>query len=202
MSLWKRLLGSREPRRAVVTEAGQDQQPLRTEQVRALPTVRFDPSRVTERVRSDLRSNVQRIKEFDGSHVDLVYEAALRSIVAGRDMASLFNAIMQMNIEGMTKKRAEAITVLLHNKATSIINRERQESLGMGYAVWLYSGSPCHKNPKKPSQADIRRDVAHHSVDGKRFQVSKGLLIDGKWTYPGEEEGCRCVSRAVVPGLD
>ncbi|MDB5396676.1 MAG: hypothetical protein JWM91_4182 [Rhodospirillales bacterium] len=32
--------------------------------------------------------------------------------------------------------------------------------------------------------------------------MKEGLLVDGKWTHPGFEEGCRCFSKSVVPGFD
>lgn len=202
MSLWQRLFGPRVTPRAGVSERGYDQSRQPSEPIRTIPTVKFDPSRVTEEVKSDLRRNIQRIKEFDGTGVNTICEAALRSIAAGGDMASLFDAIMRMNIEGMTKQRAEAVTRHLHDKATALMNRERQESLGIEYAVWLYSGAPCFKNPKNPSQADIRRNTAHKAADGKRFKLSRGLLLNGKWTRPGQQDGCRCSSRSVIPGLD
>jgi hypothetical protein len=28
---------------------------------------------------------------------------------------------------------------------------------------------------------------------------AKGLFVDGKWTWLGAEEGCKCSSRSVLP---
>ena len=64
----------------------------------AIPTVKFDPKRVTEAVKTDLKNNIKKIKEFDESHFDQIYDAALRSISRGGDLATLFNAIMELNL--------------------------------------------------------------------------------------------------------
>ena len=57
-------------------------------------------------------------------------------------------------------------------------------------------------NPKKPSAKDIRQDAAHRAVNGKRYEVIKGMLLNGRLTMPGWEERCKCVSRPIIPGLD
>jgi hypothetical protein len=168
----------------------------------AIPTVKFDPKRVTEAVKADLKNNIKEIKEFDQSHFDQIYDAALRSISRGRDAATLFNAIIELNLPNMTKQRASQISISLNNKATALMNQNQQMSLDIKYAIWTYSGAPCQTNPKKPSAKDICQDVAHKAADGKRYEVAKGMLLNGRLTMPGREEGCKCVSRSVIPGLD
>ena len=105
-------------------------------------------------------------------------------------------------IDGMTEGRAAEIARSLHNKATAIIDRERQASLGITHAIWMYANAPCMKDPSHPVAADVQQDSAHRSANGKQYEISKGLFVDGKWTWPGVEEGCKCVARAVLPGLE
>lgn len=167
----------------------------------AIPTVRFDPNRVTDAVKDDLKNNIKGIKDFDDANFEQVYDAALRSITRGRDLAILFNAIMELNIPDMSKLRAGEISRILNNKATALIDRDQKLSLGIKYAVWVYSGAPCQNNPKKPSAKDIRQNEAHKAADGKRYEISQGMLINGRLTMPGRDEGCKCFSRAVIPGL-
>ena len=162
-----------------------------------IPTVKFDALRLTETVKADIRKNISLLGEIDRNHFEQVYDATLRSISAGRDLGSLYNDLMQMNINGITKQRAAEIASLLNNKATALMNRERQESLGIKSALWLYSGAPCEINPKSPTG----QDAVHRAANGKPFDVSKGMFVDGKWTWPGVEPGCRCVSKSVVPGF-
>jgi hypothetical protein len=81
-------------------------------------------------------------------------------------------------------------------------NRDRSVSPGAKYALWTYSGTPCRLNPNKPSAKDIRQNAAHKAANGKRFNTAKGLLLNGRPTFPGQSEGCNCTSRSVIPGLN
>jgi uncharacterized protein with gpF-like domain len=173
----------------------------RAEPPRVIPTVKFDPERVTDAVKSDLKRNIKKIKEFDGSNFDRIFDA-LRSISRGRDLATLFNAIMELNLPNMTKQRASEISLDLNNKATARMNRDRQASIGIKYATWVYSGAPCYVNLKKPLAKDIRQDTAHREANGKRYSVAKGMLLNRRLTTPGREAGCKCISRSIIPGLD
>jgi len=166
------------------------------EPMRPIPTVGFDALRVTKEVKADIRNNIL-LLGIDSKCVDPVYDAAVRSVSAGRDLSLLYNALMQLNISGMTKRRAGEIARLLNNRATALMNRQRQEAIGIKQAVWLYSGAPCEINPKKPTG----QDAAHRTANGKSFDVSKGMLLNGTWTWPGVEPGCRCVSKSIIPGF-
>lgn len=159
--------------------------------------VEFDPSIVSKSVKANLRRNIEFLDDLEKKHVKQVYKAALRSVLAGGDMATLCTALMK--IEGMTQGRAVEITRSLHNKATEQINRERTLSLGITHAVWMYAHAPCVVDPRHPTEAELRQDAAHRAADGKRYDLSKGLLLDGKWTWPGVDDGCKCSSRSVMP---
>jgi hypothetical protein len=162
-----------------------------------ISTVKFDSSRVTETIKADLRKNVMLLEEIDRNHFERVYDATLRSISAGHDLSLLYNVLMQMNIHGMTQRRAEEIAVLLNNKAAALIERERQVSLGIKQAQWRYSGAPCEINPKRPTG----QDEAHRTANGKLFEISTGMFLNGRWTWPGVEPGCRCISKSVITGF-
>jgi hypothetical protein len=62
-----------------------------------IPTVKFDTSRVTETIKADLRKNVMLLEGIDRNYFEQIYNAALRSILAGRDLSLLYNVLMQMN---------------------------------------------------------------------------------------------------------
>jgi hypothetical protein len=64
---------------------------------------------------------------------------------------------------------------------------------GVTYEVSSGNGDPRH-----PVAADVQQDSAHRLANGKRYEIGKGLFVDGKWTWPGVEEGCKCSSRAVI----
>jgi hypothetical protein len=168
----------------------------------SLPTVRFDPARVTNEIKADLRKNVEATKEFERSHFDQVYEAALLSVSRGGDLAVLFNAIMALHLPGMTKKKAGAISSSLNSKATALMTRDQQLAVDAQYAVWMHSGAPCIPNHRSASDDEFRRADAHKAANGRRYEVATGMLIDGRWTRPGVDEGCKCVSRIIIPGLE
>jgi uncharacterized protein with gpF-like domain len=63
--------------------------------------------------------------------------------------------------------------------------------LGITEAVWLHSGGG-----KVPRPTHVRNN-------GRRYSVAEGWLdpAEGRRVFPGELINCRCVSRAVMPGL-
>ena len=167
--------------------------------LQTLPTVKFDASTVNESVKADLRRSINSLPDLQKKHTQQIYEAVLRSILAGRDLHLAFTAIMA--IDGMSEERAAEISRSLNDRATALIGRERQASLGITQAKWMYSNAPCMRDPNHPTAADVQRDSAHRSANGKHYEIGKGLFVDGKWTWPGVEEGCKCSSRAILPGL-
>jgi uncharacterized protein with gpF-like domain len=167
-----------------------------------MPTVKFDPSTVGKSVKVNLRRNIEMLDDLEKKHVKQVYELALHSITVGGDLHLFCAGLMNMYIEGMTTGRAAEIGRSLSSKAKAIIDRERQASLGITHAIWRYSNAPCLKNPSNPMDAEAQQDAAHQAADGKRYEIKKGLFVDGKWTWPGTEEWCKCVSRSILPGLE
>lgn len=176
---------------------GQRDQPLTAPALEKMPTVTFDASRVTESVESLLKESISSLEDIESKHFEKVFQAALRSVAAGRDLRALSTELM--DIDGMTKKRAGEIARSLNNKATVLMNRERREALGLTQATWAYSNAPCMVNPKKPSDSDLRQDAAHRAANGQQFDIREGLPVDGKLTWPGFEDGCKCSSRTVLP---
>ena len=183
------------------TEVKKDHSPSVRDAMEAMPTIKFDPSVVTKSVKADLRRNVELLAGVEKKQVKQIYELALRSIVGRRDFHSFCTEMMDMHIEGMTRSKAAEIGRSLANKAGTVIDRERQASLGITHAKWLYANAPCMRDPNHPSAAEVQRDAAHCAANGKRYEINKGLFVDGKWTWPGVDEGCKCVSRSVIPGL-
>jgi len=168
-----------------------------------MPTVKFDPSTVSKSVKANLRRDIGLLDDIQKTKAKQVYELALYSISVGRDLHLFCTGLINMNIEGMTAGWAAEIGRSLSNKAKAIIDRERQASLGITHAIWMYPNAPCMKEPfsSYPTAADIQQDSAYRAANGKRYEISKGLFVDGKWTWPGVEEGCKCAARAILPSL-
>ncbi|MHB1333210.1 MAG: hypothetical protein ACYCY1_11485 [Sulfuriferula sp.] len=166
-----------------------------------IPTVEFDASLLTVAVKADIRKNVELLEGIIPAHFNQIYEATLRSVAAGRDLSLLSVVLFNMNIGGMTQRRAGQIALFLNNKATAVITRERQQEIGCTQAIWVYSGAPCEINSTKPTTQEVRRNAAHKAADGKSYNVSKGMFLNRKWTWPGYEDGCKCISRPIIPGF-
>jgi len=159
--------------------------------------IEFDPSLVSKSTKANLRRNIESLDDIEKKHVKQIYKVALRSVLAGGDEHVLYTALMK--IEGMTKRRAAEIARSLNAKAREQINRERTLSLGITHAIWMYANAPCMKDPRHPVVEDVQQDSAHRAANGKKYEITKGLFVDGKWTRPGVEEGCKCTARSVLP---
>jgi hypothetical protein len=81
---------------------------------------------------------------------------------------------------------------LLWFKSSSFMNEQTRLTLGITEAIWVYSGAPC---------GDPEQDAAHKAADRQKYPVGKGLMVNGRLTFPAREEGCKCSSRSVIPEL-
>lgn len=162
-----------------------------------MPTVNVDKSRLTPAVKAQLKKDIASFAEIGKKNEAKVLATALEALNRGRDMAHLSSGLM--TIDGMPKNCAHRITRLLVNRADVIMTVERRLTLGMSEAKWVYAKAPCMYDPTNPSKADIKRDAAHSALDGKTFDVAKGMVVDGVATWPGFDEGCKCVSRTILP---
>jgi hypothetical protein len=155
-----------------------------------MPTVRVDQTLVTELIKADLLENIEGLTEIATSSVSAIYQASLQATLAGGDLHTLTNALTGI---GIKRRRAAEISRYLWFNAMALIEAERREKLGICFAIWRYSGAPCGN----PTQ-----DAAHRAADGKRFPVTEGLRLNGQFTLPGRQLGCKCSSSVVIPGLE
>ncbi len=167
----------------------------------SIPTVTFDSSRVTTPVKADVLATLKSAGDIPRSALPALGKVAIASVAKGRDFGMLRGAIMSSGITGMTEQRAAEIARHVHNRATSIMDVERMVSIGAEQAVWMFSGAFCYPNAKSPSAAQVALDAAHKAANGRRYRVREGLTIAGVPTWPGREQGCKCLSRPVVPGF-
>lgn len=154
-------------------------------------TVRFRLSRpVNDVLQATVAENVTLIKSVGSQYLTQVEGAVMRSVSAGRDLASLSNDLVR--IAGVTKRRAAFIARDQNNKSTAMITRVRQRELGIIRAKWLHSAGGHHPRPH------------HVAFSGRTYDVEKGVdLGDGEGiVWPGTAINCRCVSIPVIPGFD
>lgn len=161
---------------------------LRTLLRKAGFTVRFTMTRAQNDILQAVTGeNVALIKSIPEKYMTDVQGYVLRSVSLGRDLGAL-SRDLQHNY-GVAKRRAAFIARDQNNKATAALQRGRYEELGIKEAIWVHSGAGKHPRPE------------HVAMSGKKYDVQKGAYLEGKWTWPGHEPNCRCVSRPIIPGL-
>jgi SPP1 gp7 family putative phage head morphogenesis protein len=136
---------------------------------------------------ASLTENIGLIKSIPQKYLQQVEGSVMRSYTAGRDLQSMVSDIKKLYPEA--RNRAVLIARDQSNKANAVVTRTRQIELGIKEAIWMHSGAGKHPRP------------SHVAVNGKRYNVAEGMLIDGKYIWPGQEINCRCTGRSVLPYL-
>nr|WP_239667009.1 phage minor head protein [Burkholderia multivorans] len=158
-------------------------------------TVEFKATEaVNNAMQAAIGENVSLIRSIAQQHLTEVEGLVMRAMTAGRDLGTLSKDLEKRY--GITRRRAAFIARDQANKQTAVINRARQQELGITQARWRHSGGGKHPRPShlEAGQADGGK--------GKLYDVEKGCLIDGKYVLPGQLPNCRCTARSVIPGFD
>lgn len=166
------------------------------EQVRAM-TIKMDPKTVTDDVVKDIRRQISELSEVPAGERKFVADQAVESVREGRNLHRLSWALSEVGVE---KSEASRITRGIHNRATAMINRNRQIGLGLKKAKWVCSGAPCFVNYQGDASGESRNKL-HQKADGKVYNLKTGMKMDGGYTFPGAEWGCRCSSSVIIPGV-
>jgi uncharacterized protein with gpF-like domain len=109
----------------------------------------------------------------------------MRGYSRGRDLQEITTELQSRY--GITQRRAVLIARDQSNKLNAVTTQARRQELGITEAIWQHSHGG--KEPRK----------SHVAADGRKFEIAKGCLIDGKLILPGEEINCRCVSKSALP---
>lgn len=168
-----------------------------SEQATAM-TIKMDPKTVTPDVEKDICRQVAEIPEIPKNERKFVSEQAIESVREGRNLHRLSWALIEAGIE---KPESSRITRGIHNRATEMINRNRQIGLGIKKAKWVCSSVPCFVNYQGDVSGEARYNL-HKQADGKVYNLKTGMKMGGGYTFPGAEWGCRCSSSVIIPGLD
>lgn len=138
-------------------------------------------------LQATIAENIGLIRSIPEKYFTEVEGLVMRSVARGRDLSYLTDELQKRY--GITRRRAALIARDQNNKATSVMQAARQQSLGITQGVWKHSHAGKEPRP------------SHVKADGKVFELSKGMYLDGKWVMPGEEINCRCTWSPVIPGL-
>lgn len=129
--------------------------------------------------------NVALIKSIPQQYFLEVEGIVMRGYGRGRDLQEITTELKTRY--GITQRRAVLIARDQSNKLNAVTAQARRQELGITEAIWQHSHGG--KEPRK----------SHVAANGRKFEIAKGCLIDGKYILPGEEINCRCVSRSVLP---
>lgn len=152
-------------------------------------TVKMQMTRTQNDVmQATIGENVELIKSIGAQHLAQVQGIVMRSVQEGRDLGTLTAALRDQF--GVSQRRAANIARSQNNMATAALTRTRQTDLGITKAKWLHSAGGKTPRPE------------HVAFSGKTYDVAQGAWLEGKWTWPGREINCRCVSIPIIPGLD
>jgi SPP1 gp7 family putative phage head morphogenesis protein len=136
---------------------------------------------------ASLAENVGLIKSIPSQYLQEVEGIVMRNYAAGRDLKSMAAEIRARY--HVAANRAVLISRDQSNKSSAVVQRARQQELGITEFQWLHSHAG--KEPRS----------THVAMNGKRFPVSQGAW-DSKeeaYVFPGELINCRCVSRSILP---
>lgn len=151
-------------------------------------TVRFQVTDFQkDALQAVIENNIGLIKSIGSQYLERVQGQVWKCITDGYDLAALAKDLNKTY--DITKRRAELIARDQGAKAHAVIEKAKRQELGITKAIWLHSHAG--KTPR-PS---------HLAANGKEFDVSKGMYLDGDWIQPGELINCRCVSRSIIDGV-
>jgi len=136
-----------------------------------------------------VKANVSLIKSIPQKYFGQIEQIVMRSVMTGRDLQQATRDLQQQF--GVARRRAELIARDQNNKAHSALQHIRQLQLGMTEGIWIHSGGGREPRPE------------HVKMDGKRYKLAEGMWdpFEHKYVQPGELINCRCVHKAVIPGL-
>jgi SPP1 gp7 family putative phage head morphogenesis protein len=140
-----------------------------------------------EAFQASLAENVGLIKSIPQEYLQQVEGAVMRSYTRGRDLQSLVTALKALYPKAAN--RAHFIALDQSNKANSVVTRARQLELGIVEGVWMHSHAGKVPRP------------THVAMNGKRYKIAEGMYDSAvdRFIFPGEEPGCRCTGRSVLP---
>lgn len=151
-------------------------------------TVKFKPTRMMQdAVNATIHENVALIKSIAQHHLLEVEGIVMRGYTKGYDLKSISDELQARY--GVTRRRAVLISRDQSNKLRATTEQARRVELGLYEAEWVHSSAG--KEPR-PSHVKAGKDKA-------RFDIRKGLELDGEYLLPGQAINCRCTSRTILP---
>jgi len=136
-----------------------------------------------------IQNNVNLITNMADDHLDKIESVVFNGMQNGTDWNVLAQKIVE--ISGATENRAKLIARDQVSTINSQLAKRRMTNAGITKGRWVKTKRVKNKTytPRK----------SHLEANGKEFDLSKGLYLDGEYTFPGEPINCTCT---FVPVID
>ena len=152
-------------------------------------TLEFKPTEAAkEAYREVVAQNVSLIRSIPLEHMKGVEQDVWAGVMKGFDSFQIRKAL-QARL-GISDQRAVTISRDQTSKARAIFENQQRVELGIEEAIWKHSFGGKH--PRE----------SHMKANNKRFKISEGMYLDGKWVWPGSEINCKCYSVSIIPALE
>jgi 8-oxo-dGTP pyrophosphatase MutT (NUDIX family) len=154
-------------------------------------TVAFKPTRASmEAYKAVTAENVGLIKSIPRKWHEQIEQKVWNAVRTGSDLSKL--SVDLRKTYGSTVKRAALIARDQNAKAKAVIERVRQQELGITRGIWMHSHAGKEPRP------------THVAMNDKAYNLNQGMYDSDEKAYvhPGELINCRCTMRPVIEGAD
>lgn len=166
-------------------------------------------------IQPEIAKNVSLLQDIPSQYFTEVEGLVMRAVAVGGDLKTLTDELHKRC--GITLDRAGEIAMNQSHKINAVMSRVKQLEAGFTHAEWRWTKGGCAKdhiwselrhewrrrssevNKKNPSAVEVRKSKAHMDFSGKIYEIAKGAHIDGEWIWPGQKDGCKCMSLPLPP---
>lgn len=155
-------------------------------------TLKFRPTRpMLLSYNTRVQANVDLIRSIPQQYLKDVSQKVWDTVTTTGDLNKLTQDIQAVG--GITQRRAAFIAKDQNAKAKADFEKTRRIEIGITEAEWQHSAAGVEPRPTHLKAGK----------DRQRYNVAVGWFDPAvnKHVWPGTEIGCRCSSRAVIPGL-
>lgn len=154
-------------------------------------TVSFKPThRSVEAFRAVAAENVALIKSIPRKYHEQVEARVWNAVRNGSDLNKLSAELRKAY--KITTDRAALIARDQNAKAKAVIERVRQQELGITRAIWMHSNAGKEPRP------------THVAMNNKAYRLDEGMWDsdEQEYVHPGQLINCRCTMRPVIEGFE
>lgn len=140
---------------------------------------------IDENAKFLIAENVNLIKSIPEKYFNSIQSIITEAVVNDKDETWIASKLQEEY--SITRRRAKMIARDQITKINSAFVLARQKELGIKEAIWRHTNRSKVPRPK------------HVAASGEKYDINKGMLIEGEYIYPGQKINCMCVSEWILP---